>query len=90
MTEMSIKERKYKTFSGYINYLSKKQPQVSWMKRAIVINWMIEVLTSFGNKRETFAISVNFLDRYLSSIKPISLQKLQLVAGVCLLIANKM
>ena len=67
----------------------KKQPHISWVKRAIVINWMMEVLSSFGNKRDTFAIAANLLDRYLSSAKPVPLQKLQLVAGVSMLIANK-
>ena len=50
---------------------------------------MMEVLSSFGNKRDTFAIAVNLLDRYLSSAKALPLQKLQLVAGVSILIANK-
>ena len=51
---------------------------------------MMEVLSSFGKKRDTFAIAVNLLDRYLSSAKPLPLQKLQLVAGVSMLIANKL
>ena len=88
--QMVVKQKKYNLSSKYANYLNKKQPHISWIKRAIVLNWMIEVLTSFGNKRETFAVAVNLLDRYLASSKPIPLQKLQLIAGTCILVANKL
>ena len=51
---------------------------------------MMEVMVGFGSKRDTFYIATNLLDRYLATTKNIPLQKLQLVAGVCMLIANKL
>ena len=47
-------------------------------------------MVGFGNKRDTFATAANFLDRYLATTAHITLQKLQLIAGVCMLIANKL
>ena len=34
--------------------------------RAILIDWMMEVCSDYLFKRETFHLSVNFVDRYLS------------------------
>jgi hypothetical protein len=50
---------------------------------------MMEVMAGFGNKRETCAIAINYLDRYLALSNPIPLQKLQLLAGAAMELANK-
>ena len=47
-------------------------------------------MVGFGSKRDTFYIATNLLDRYLAITKNTPLQKLQLIAGVCMLIANKL
>ena len=43
--------------------------------RAILIDWMMEVSMEFMLKRQTFSISVIFVDRYLSIFKNVSKQQ---------------
>ena len=37
--------------------------------RTILIDWMMEVCMEFMLKRQTFSVSVIFVDRYLSIVK---------------------
>lgn len=59
-------EQIYSRIENYNCYLVKNHPEIPWFKRAIVINWMLEMCTGFGCKRESFALAVNYLDRYLT------------------------
>ena len=86
MFDIALKEQG--EYSINPNFL-KKQYNLTWIRRAIVINWMMEVLSGFGSKRDTFAVAVGLLDRYLQVSEPIPLQELQLVAGTAMYIANK-
>lgn len=70
-------------------YLSKLKPSINAEMRAILVDWMMEVCSDFGLKRETFHYAVNYVDRYLSSVSEISKKDLQLVGVTALFIASK-
>jgi cyclin E len=57
--------------------------------RAILIDWMMEVCCEFHLKRETFHLSVAYLDQYLSQAEPTLKAKLQLVGLAAMVIATK-
>jgi len=47
-------------------YFNTKQNEVTWMMRAILVDWMTEVSSEFCLKRDTLYQAINFVDRYLS------------------------
>lgn len=57
--------------------------------RAILVDWLVEVHKGFSLKRGTLFLSINLLDRYLSKVKNVKRQSLQLVGAVALLVAAK-
>ena len=71
-------------------YLEKKQCNVTWIMRAILLDWMMEVCMEFTLKRETFHYAVNYVDRYLSTAASIQKWELQLIGIGSLYIAAKM
>lgn len=73
-----------------INCYLGNQMNLDWKKRAMVINWMIDVLAEIGGKRETLANAVNILDRYLSLTLNIPLDHIQCTAVTSLLISAKL
>ncbi|AET39477.1 cyclin family protein Ecym_4430 [Eremothecium cymbalariae DBVPG len=72
------------------NYVQDKQFKfyIRPSMRAILVDWLIEVHLKFQLLPEALYLSINIMDRYLSSNK-VSLSKLQLVAITSLLIAAK-
>jgi Cyclin, N-terminal domain len=76
-------------YSPDSHYFDKKQNQVTWIMRAILFDWMMEVCMEFTLKRETFHYSVNYVDRYLSSVQNIQKWELQLVGVTAMYIASK-
>ena len=76
--------------SKNLNRYLDNQLHLDWKKRAMVINWMIEVLAEIGGKRETLANAVNIFDRYLSVTQNIPLDHIQCTAVACLLISAKL
>ena len=48
-----------------------KQPMINYKMRAMLVDWMIEVTSEFGLKRETFYLALNYLDRYVGKISNI-------------------
>lgn len=66
------------------------QMHLDWKKRAMVINWMIDVLAEIGGKRETLANAVNIFDRYLSLTLNIPLDHVQCTAVASLMISAKL
>jgi hypothetical protein len=65
-----------------------KQTEIDWSMRAVLVDWMVQVHEKFRLLPETLFLSVNYLDRFLSS-KLISVQKLQLAGVSSLMIAAK-
>ena len=65
------------------------QVEINNRMRAIVVNWMIEVHDRFKLLPDTLFLSVIIFDRYMSVVKNIKKQRLQLIGVTSLLIACK-
>ena len=70
------------------DYCSKVQSQVAPHMRKIVTDWMLEVCEDQQCQPEVFFLSVNYLDRFLSTVN-INKNQFQLCASVCILLASK-
>ncbi|CAD5117274.1 DgyrCDS6063 [Dimorphilus gyrociliatus] len=66
------------------------QKYITPSMRTILIDWMMEVCAAYNLHRETFCLSVNFTDRYLSRTKDVQKQQLQLIGVTALFVASKM
>ena len=64
------------------------QPEINEKKRAILIDWLIDVNNKFCFKPETLYITINIIDTYLS-LKKIQRSNLQLLGVTALFIACK-
>ncbi|KAG6868641.1 hypothetical protein C0993_012685 [Termitomyces sp. T159_Od127] len=64
------------------------QPEIDWGKRAVLVDWVLQVHARFNLLQETLFLFTNILDRFLS-LRPISLSKLQLVGVTAFFIAAK-
>jgi len=55
-----------------------------------MVDWMIEVLTTFKNSDQTFFLAVHILDRYFkNSVKPLASTELHISGIVSMFIASK-
>merc|ERR1712129_638197 len=70
------------------DYCSKVQSHVAPHMRKIVTDWMLEVCEDQQCQPEVFFLSVNYLDRFLSTVN-IKKNQFQLCATVCILLASK-
>ena len=70
-------------------YLQKNQNNINSLMRTILMDWMMEVCAEFTLKRETFHLASNYVDRYLSKVKNIERNKLQLIGLSSMYIASK-
>lgn len=57
--------------------------------RAILLDWLIEVCEVYKLHRETYYLTIDYLDRYLTMKQNISKNQLQLIGITCLFIASK-
>ena len=58
--------------------------------RARMIDWMYEVLTAFNMHEQTFFLSVQLMDRYISATeKHLRLEDLHLIGITCMFVASK-
>ncbi|GAA0181101.1 kinase activator [Lithospermum erythrorhizon] len=64
------------------------QLEINARMRAILIDWLVEVHNKFELNPETFYLTINIVDRFLSK-KPTSRRELQLVGLGAMLIASK-
>ncbi|KAI9205915.1 cyclin-like protein [Polychytrium aggregatum] len=69
------------------DYLT-RQPQITALMRSQLVEWIVDVHTYLRLLPETLFLTINIMDRYLSS-NSVHLHKFQLVAVVSLLIASK-
>ena len=69
------------------NYIS-NQRDINGKMRAILIDWLVDVNLKFKLLPQTLFISVNLVDRYLSS-RNVSRQQLQLLGVTALMIVSK-
>ena len=58
--------------------------------RAILVDWLVEVAEEYNLVPETLFLTVNYIDRFLSSNAIVDPSKLQLVGVACMLIASKL
>lgn len=78
-----------KVYSTDPRYLKTKQPYLTWLMRAILVDWMFEVCMEFTLKRDTFHFALNYVDRFLSIHPNVQKQELQLIGVAALFIAAK-
>lgn len=64
------------------------QKEINPNMRAILVDWLVEVVEEYKLSTETLYLGVGYLDRYLSK-KSVVRSKLQLVGVACMLLASK-
>jgi len=69
------------------NYML-KQPDISYGMRAILVDWLVEVVEEYRMKTETLYLAVSYIDRFLSYMSVVR-GKLQLVGTAAMFIASK-
>lgn len=64
-----------------------KQPDISYGMRAILVDWLVEVVEEYNMKTETLYLAVSYIDRFLSYMSVVR-AKLQLVGTAAMFIAS--
>jgi Cyclin, N-terminal domain len=64
-------------------------PQLNYMMRAVLVDWMCEVSKEYELSRETLHMAVNYVDRFLASESNVAREKFQLVGVTALFVASK-
>ncbi|XP_049873706.1 G1/S-specific cyclin-E [Pectinophora gossypiella] len=64
-------------------------PSLQPRMRAILLDWLNEVCEVYKLHRETFHLTVDYVDRYLSNTADVQKGRLQLIGITCLFIAAK-
>ncbi|KAK7042976.1 G2/mitotic-specific cyclin [Paramarasmius palmivorus] len=82
-----LKEREQKTLpvADYMRF----HAELSWDAREILLDWIVQIHARYNFLPESFFLTVNLFDRFLSLRPTISLQKLQLVGVSCFCVAVK-
>ena len=58
--------------------------------RARMVDWMFEVIYAFKMSEQTFFLSVQYMDRFISlSTRTLKLEELHLIGITCMFIASK-
>lgn len=70
------------------NYCEEVQRDIRPKMRAVLVDWLVEVIEEYRLLPETLYAAVQYLDRYLS-VRSVDKQKLQLLGCACMLIAAK-
>ncbi|KAL0726175.1 hypothetical protein Bca4012_022268 [Brassica carinata] len=66
----------------------RSQPEINEKMRLILVEWLVDVCVRFELNPETFYLTVNIMDRFLSA-KPVPRKELQLVGLSALLMSSK-
>jgi len=66
----------------------RKQVDITYGMRSILVDWMVEVAEEYKLDRETLCLSVSYVDRFLS-LMAVARGKLQLVGAAAMFIASK-
>ena len=64
------------------------QGELEWRMRGVLIDWLLEVHQRFHLLPETFYLTVNIIDRFLTH-KVVQLERLQLVGVAAMFVASK-
>lgn len=65
----------------------KKQPDITYNMRTILVDWLVEVSEEYKLQTETLYIAVSIIDRFLSFMSVVR-SKLQLVGTAAMFIAS--
>lgn len=65
----------------------KKQPDITYSMRTILIDWLVEVAEEYKLHTETLYLAVNYIDRFLSYMSVVR-AKLQLVGTAAMYISS--
>ncbi|KAK1357002.1 Cyclin N-terminal domain-containing protein [Heracleum sosnowskyi] len=71
-----------------IDYMAKVQKLIDIRMRAMLIDWLVEVVEVYAFDPEILYLAVNYIDRYLSG-NPMDTERLQLLGIACMMIASK-
>lgn len=82
---MKQKEQNY--YHNY-DYLTKHNGIESQM-RGILLDWLVEICYAYRLHRETFHLSCEYIDRFLTNTKDMSVDRLQLIGLTALFLAAK-
>mmetsp|Transcript_25443 Transcript_25443/g.35687 ORF Transcript_25443/g.35687 Transcript_25443/m.35687 type:complete len:538 (-) Transcript_25443:1469-3082(-) len=85
MKWMSKRQEQYQPKPHYLSW----QPHMNANMRAVLLDWMAEVCEEYHVHRETYHISVNYVDRFLTKCHSVPRDKLQLLGIVALFVASK-
>ncbi|XP_012522598.1 cyclin-A2 isoform X2 [Monomorium pharaonis] len=81
---LRISETLHRPKPGYM----KKQPDITYSMRSILIDWLVEVAEEYRLQDETLYLSISYIDRFLSYMSVVR-SKLQLVGTAAMFIAAK-
>lgn len=83
-------EKRYSITENYLlNLYDDVKHSTSNRMRSVLVNWMVDVHSSFGFLPETLHLSVAITDRYLQKMPSVGHKTLQLVGTVALYVAGK-
>lgn len=81
--------RKQELLSSISPSYQSRQPHLTDENRAMLVNWMVSLQTSFRFSNATLHLAVSLLDRFLDATLLVELEQLQLVGATCFWIASK-
>lgn len=64
----------------------RKQPDITYNMRTILVDWLVEVAQEYKLQTETLYLGINYIDRFLSYMSVVR-GKLQLVGTAAMYIA---
>ena len=71
------------------NFLLQKQKFINPQMRTILLNWILEVTSQLGFKRETYHLTVFLIDSFLQNYENLQTSEFQLLGVTCLMISSK-
>ncbi|XP_071645143.1 cyclin-A1 [Temnothorax longispinosus] len=81
---LRVSESMHRPKPGYM----KKQPDITYSMRSILIDWLVEVAEEYRLQDETLYLAISYIDRFLSYMSVVR-SKLQLVGTAAMFIAAK-
>ncbi|XP_076302514.1 cyclin A isoform X1 [Lasioglossum baleicum] len=81
---LRVAESQHRPKPGYM----KKQPDITYSMRSILVDWLVEVAEEYQLQTETLYLAVSYIDRFLSYMSVVR-AKLQLVGTAAMFIAAK-
>lgn len=65
----------------------RRQPDVTYSMRAILVDWLVEVAQEYKLQNETLYLAISFIDRFLSLMSVVR-AKLQLLGTAAMFVAS--